>query len=102
MPINLLNRPFFNQKLLDTFYDTEKERFDQWNSATHVIVYDACSSELKYAVSAINTSKKFSERGWKGKSYILQGGFEEFSKRFPNLIDNQLSQAGSFTWEQNT
>jgi protein-tyrosine phosphatase len=55
-------------------------------------VYDAFSSEKKDATSAVNTLKKFSNEGWKGHSYVLRGGFQEFSKHFPKLIDNRSSQ----------
>lgn len=88
MPRDLLKWPFFSTKMhQDTFSsDAEKERFAQWKSATYIIVYDASSSKLEGAVSAVNTLKKFSNEGWKGYSYILRGGFHEFSKRFPYFI----------------
>jgi hypothetical protein len=94
IPTTLLKRPSFNlQKLQDTFTnDHEKERFSRWRSAKYVVVYDAYSSDKKDAVSAINTLKKFSNEGWKGHNYILRGGFAEFCKAYPKLIDNRTSQ----------
>jgi len=94
IPTTLLKRPSFNlQKLQDTFSkESEKARFCQWKAAKYIIVYDAFSSEKKDATSAINTLKKFSNEGWKGNSYILRGGFSEFHKQFPRLIDNGPNQ----------
>lgn len=94
IPTTLLKRPSFNlQKLKDTFTnDYEKERFSQWESAQHIVVYDAYSSEKKDAMSATNTLKKFSNEGWKGHGYILRGGFAEFSKNYPKFIDKQHGQ----------
>ncbi|KAF4623987.1 hypothetical protein G7Y89_g14189 [Cudoniella acicularis] len=94
IPTTLLKRPSFNlQKLQDTFTsESEKEKFAKWKFAKYIIVYDAYSSEKKDAVSAINTLKKFSSEGWKGTSYILRGGFAEFSRQYPQLIDNRSSQ----------
>ncbi|PVH77818.1 hypothetical protein DL98DRAFT_423014 [Cadophora sp. DSE1049] len=94
IPTTLLKRPSFNlQKLQDTFTnDSEKARFSEWKKAKYIVVYDAFSSEKKDAVSAVNTLKKFSNEGWKGNSYIVRGGFAEFAKAFPHLIDNRSSQ----------
>jgi protein-tyrosine phosphatase len=86
-----LKRPSFNlQKLQDTFTnESEKARFSQWKTSKYIVVYDAYSDEKKDASSAVNTLKKFSSEGWKGHSYILRGGFMEFSKHFPQLIDGR-------------
>jgi protein-tyrosine phosphatase len=83
IPTTLLKRPSFNvQKLQDTFAnDNEKARFSQWASANYIVVYDTSSVE-----------RKFSNEGWKGTGYILQGGFAEFAKTYPDLIDNRSSQ----------
>jgi len=92
IPTTLLKRPSFNlQKLQDTFTnEAEKARFSQWRNAKFIVLYDAFSEETREATSAINTLKKFSNEGWKGRSYILRGGFADFSKRFPRLIDRAL------------
>jgi hypothetical protein len=91
IPTTLLKRPSFNlQKLQETFTnEAEKARFSQWRNAKYIIVYDASAVEKKDASSAINTLKKFTNQGWKGQSYILRGGFAEFSEHFPQLIDNR-------------
>ena len=94
IPSTLLKRASFNiEKLRETFTnDAEKERFAQWKNAKYIIVYDGFSSEKKDATSSINTLKKFTNEGWEGQSYILRGGFHEFSKVYPKLIDNCSSQ----------
>jgi hypothetical protein len=94
IPTTLLKRATFNlQKLQDTFtIEAEKARFCQWKAAKYLVVYDAFSSEKKDATSAINTLKKFTNEGWKGNAYILRGGFTEFHKHYPQLIDNGANQ----------
>lgn len=94
IPTTLLKRPSFNlQKLKDTFTnEAEKVRFSEWPNAKYIVVYDAFSSEKKDAISAVNTLKKFTSEGWKGHCYILRGGFADFSKAFPKLVDNRSSQ----------
>lgn len=94
IPTTLLKRPSFNlQKLQDTFTnEAEKARFSRWRNVNIIVVYDAFSDEKKDATSAINTLKKFSNEGWKGQSYILRGGFADFSKNFPQLVDNRSTQ----------
>jgi hypothetical protein len=88
IPTTLLKRPSFNlQKLQDTFStEAEKERFAAWKTAQYIVVYDAFSSEKKDAISAVNTLKKFENEGWKGHSYILRGGFQEFTKTNPRSV----------------
>lgn len=94
IPTTLLKRPSFNlQKLQDTFTnEEEKARFAQWKGCKSLVVYDAQSSEKKDALSAVNTLKKFSNEGWNGNSYIVRGGFAEFSATFPQLIDHKSVQ----------
>lgn len=94
IPTTLLKRPSFDlQKLQDTFTnEEERARFAEWPNAKYIVVYDAFSSDKKDAVSAINTLKKFTNHGWKGNCYILSGGFKEFSKEYPELVDDRSSQ----------
>ncbi|KAJ4376461.1 hypothetical protein N0V83_001745 [Neocucurbitaria cava] len=91
IPTTLLKRPSFNvQKLAETFKDEEsRERFERWRSSKHIIVYDTNSSQLKDAAICINTLKKFTNEGWSGGTYIIRGGFHEFSQRFPSWITQQ-------------
>ena len=89
IPTTLLKRPSFNtQKLLDTFtLDEEKERFSQWRDSRLIVLYDSNSSQLKDAASAVNTVKKFTNEGWKGNAYIVRGGFQEISRKVPDLLE---------------
>ncbi|EMD60772.1 hypothetical protein COCSADRAFT_235794 [Bipolaris sorokiniana ND90Pr] len=93
IPTTLLKRASFNvQKLAETFkQDDQKERFDRWRSCKHIIVYDANSSQLKDATACVNTLKKFTTEGWSGGTFIIRGGFQEFSARFPSWITSQGS-----------
>ena len=94
IPTTLLKRPSFNLvKLSDTFkIEEEKVRFSTWRVCKYIVVYDVRSTEKRDATSAINTLKKFTNEGWEGRSCILRGGIEEFSRKYPHLIDNRSSQ----------
>ena len=93
IPTTLLKRPSFNvQKLAETFSkDFEKEKFSHWKEVKYIVVYDASSSQMKDATSSVNTLKKFTNEQWRGKPYIIRGGFAEFSNSFPDLVDRQSS-----------
>ncbi|KAL1610284.1 phosphotyrosine-specific ptp2-like protein [Paraconiothyrium brasiliense] len=97
IPTTLLKRASFSvQKLAETFKDDEeKQKFEQWRSSKHIVVYDASSSQMKDAGTCINTLKKFTSEGWTGGSYIIRGGFQEFAAKFPNRISRGSSQAAS-------
>ena len=89
IPTTLLKRPSFNtQKLKETFtLEEEREKFSQWKSCAVIVLYDANSHQLKDAQSALNTLKKFTNEGWNGGAYVVRGGFQELSKRCPDLIE---------------
>lgn len=88
IPTTLLKRPSFNvAKLAETFKDAEsKKKFEGWRSSRYIIVYDPDSVQLKDAAICVNTLKKFTSEGWSGCSYIIRGGFAEFSSTFPRLV----------------
>jgi len=88
IPTTLLKRPAFNvQKLADTFNaEEDKAKFSRWQEASHIIVYDAASLQLKDATSSVNTLKKFRTEGYKGKICIIQGGFNVVSRQRPDLV----------------
>jgi hypothetical protein len=94
IPTTLLKRPSFNLvKLTDTFKaEEEKACFSKWRVCKYIVVYDARSTEKRDATSAINTLKKFTNEGWEGCPCILRGGIEEFSRRYPHLMDDQSGQ----------
>lgn len=78
------------QRLLDTFTkENEKARFAAWKQTQFVVVYDANSMQLKDATSSVNTLKKFTNEGWRGATYIIRGGFDTVSKKFPEQIDKR-------------
>lgn len=93
IPTTLLKRATFNlQKLQTTFHaDQDQEKFANWRTTSHLIVYDAFSSEKRDAVSAMNMIKKFTSEGYSGSANILRGGFNAFASVFPNLIDRASS-----------
>lgn len=88
IPTTLLKRASFNvQKLAETFKDDEeKEKFEQWRSCKHIVVYDTNSAQMKDAATCINTLKKFTNEGWTGGCYIIRGGFQEFGSKFPQWV----------------
>jgi len=89
IPTTLLKRPSFNvQKLADTFtIEAEKAKFARWKESRFIVFYDGSSSQMKDAVSSVNTLKKFTNEGWAGYAYVVRGGFAEFSSRFPDMIN---------------
>lgn len=88
IPTTLLKRASFNvQKLCETFKEEDhRAKFERWRSSKYIIVYDSDSAQLKDATTCINALKKFANEGWKGCSYIIRGGFSEFSKKFPSFV----------------
>ena len=93
IPTTLLKRPSFNvQKLTETFTkEQEKEKFSHWKETNYIIVYDASSAQLKDATSSVNTLKKFTNEGWHGTSLVIRGGFLDFSRKVPDLVDRRRS-----------
>ena len=93
IPTTLLKRSSFNvQKLSETFTkENERAKFAQWRDAMFIIVYDANSMQLNDATSSVNTLKKFTNEKWRGATLIIRGGFDNFSKKFPDQVDNRLA-----------
>jgi len=91
IPTTLLKRASFNvQRLADTFSkETEKAKFAEWSQTKFIIVYDAASTQLKDATSSVNTLKKFTSENYKGATLIIRGGFNVFSKKFPEQVDER-------------
>ncbi|KAI4187825.1 MAG: hypothetical protein LQ346_005428 [Caloplaca aetnensis] len=94
LPTTLLKRTTYDVgKLAGTFTKPEaKAKFDQWKDANIIIVYDASSSQLKDAMTCVNTLKKFTNEGWQGSQIIVKGGFAAISKSCPTLIDKGSGQ----------
>jgi hypothetical protein len=99
IPTTLLKRPSYNTaKLAETFNRNldQKKRFERWRSCKYIIVYDASASKAKDAMPCVNMLKKFATEGWTGSSCIIRGGFVDFSRHFPNMIQyGNGSQSGS-------
>ncbi|KAF2687127.1 tyrosine-protein phosphatase-like protein non-receptor [Lentithecium fluviatile CBS 122367] len=97
IPTTLLKRASFNvQKLAETFKDEEqRQKFESWRNSKHIIVYDATSSQLQDAITCVNTLKKFTTEGWKGGSYIIRGGFQEFANIFPTWVTHGSAQSST-------
>jgi tyrosine-protein phosphatase 2/3 len=89
IPTTLLKRSTFNlQKLQQTFQaENDQEKFAHWRDTTHLVVYDAQSSDRRDAVSALNMVKKFANEGYSGSANILRGGFNAFAAAYPDLVD---------------
>lgn len=87
-PTTLLKRPMYNtRKLADTFKSPDqRQKFEKWRTSRYIVVYDVNSSRTKDSQTSLHMLKKFTAEGWSGTSYIIRGGFHEFSKQFPNLI----------------
>lgn len=88
IPTTLLKRPSFNvQKLSETFKDDDQRRkFLGWRNAHAIVIYDSSAAQLKDAQMCVNTINKFKNEGYEGTLYIIRGGFNEFSRRFPNYV----------------
>lgn len=95
IPTTLLKRPAFNvQKLTDTFtVPQEKMKFSSWRTASHIIAYDAASSQHKDAQSCVNTLRKFRGEGYTGEICILRGGFNTISRQQPDLIEKSATKS---------
>ena len=91
IPTTLLKRASFDvPRLADTFSkEEEKAKFAGWRQMKFIIVYDAASAQLKDATSSVNTLKKFNNEGYQGATLIIRGGFNTYSKRFPEQIDGR-------------
>ena len=89
IPTTLLKRPSFNiQKLAETFTEErEKAKFADWKQSKYIVVYDTSATQLKDAVSCVNTLKKFVNQGWQGEALIVRGGFLDFSRRYPDMVE---------------
>ena len=97
VPTTLLKRPTFNlQKLQQTFQsEQDRDKFAAWTQATHLVVYDAASSERRDATSGMNMLKKFTNEGYAGSISILRGGFRTFAAAYPQLVDRTSGKSAA-------
>ncbi|KAK8094091.1 hypothetical protein PG997_000776 [Apiospora hydei] len=91
IPTTLLKRATFNLEKLQKTLQTEEdqEKFSQWRSVKHLIIYDASSSEKRDALSAINMFKKFTAESFTENAYLLRGGFNAFASAYPDWVDRR-------------
>ncbi|ORY64149.1 protein-tyrosine phosphatase [Pseudomassariella vexata] len=98
IPTTLLKRATFDLQKLQTTLQTEEDqdKFAQWRTVKHLIVYDGASSEKRDAHSAMNMFKKFANEGYEGNTYLLRGGFNAFASSQAGLVDrrNAAERAG--------
>jgi protein-tyrosine phosphatase len=73
----------------------QKKKFERWRSCKYIVVYDASATKTKDAMACINMLKKFATEGWNGTSHIIRGGFHEFSRQFPALIQHDSDSVSS-------
>lgn len=90
IPTTLLKRSTYNtERLAKTFTKAdEKAQFDRWRNVKIIVVYDAASTQLRDAISCVNTLKKFTNENWSGATFIIRGGFNSFSKKYPDQVDD--------------
>ncbi|KAI9725322.1 MAG: hypothetical protein M1828_003337 [Chrysothrix sp. TS-e1954] len=93
IPTTLLKRASYNvERLADTFKDeAQKARFSDWKNCKTIVVYDGSSTSLLEAGTCLNIIKKFASEGWKGESLVVRGGFDAFSRKFPNLVETEAT-----------
>ncbi|KAF2863777.1 hypothetical protein K470DRAFT_261777 [Piedraia hortae CBS 480.64] len=97
IPTTLLKRPSFNiQKLTETFkLEDQRSRFESWHKSNYIIVYDSSSTQAKDSSICVNTLKKFENEGYKGIVHVIEGGFNEFNKKFASHTECGPTMAAS-------
>lgn len=102
IPTTLLKRPAFSvHKLAETFTDEQKRRkFENYKNCRYIVVYDACSTQPRDAVTPMHVLKKFVAEGWHGHALILKGGFTRASEEAPDMIDKSGPSSASATTAQ--
>jgi protein-tyrosine phosphatase len=97
VPTTLLKRPAYDTKRLAATFESpeQRQKFEGWPNYQYVIVYDGGSSPRKDASGCENMLKKFEKAGWTGTSYIISGGFSEFAKEFPSLVQHDIASGGT-------
>ncbi|KIW08357.1 uncharacterized protein PV09_01273 [Verruconis gallopava] len=88
IPTTLLKRPAYNtNKLRETFtVEEQRAKFDNWRDCKSIVIYDANSTKMKDAAPCLKMLEKFKNEGWNGASYIIRGGFLDFSRKFPSAV----------------
>lgn len=99
VPTTLLKRPSYDTgRLAETFKDVaQQERFLKWETCKYIIVYDASTAQMKDRdiANCLNILKKFTNEGWSGEPSIIRGGFMDFSRNFPDWLQQNDEAPGS-------
>ena len=91
LPTTLLKRSSFDLQEISQTLKEEGDilKFRQWREARFLVVYDADSSDLKSANSAVLLMGKFRNERFRGATLIIKGGFGAFSKEYPEQVDDR-------------
>jgi len=100
VPSTLLKRPKFSLTNLSTMIASVSARnvFDQWPSATRILVYDSDVSRLVDGSGVLGLLRKFEASGFKGELAWLVGGHNAVAR----LSSECLESAGSPSPEPET
>lgn len=91
VPTTLLKRPAFDLQRLATMLPSAsaRARFEAWNSASRILVYDADSSALTDGSNLLGLLRKFRSAGYTGDVAWLQGGMQALWRENRHLIDER-------------
>ncbi|KAK4650545.1 hypothetical protein QC762_708400 [Podospora pseudocomata] len=74
----------------DTFVDDQSRRsFSKWSTCRCVVFYDRVIEFPWECPTASALGKKFGEKGWKGRCFVLKGHYREFSASFDRYISGE-------------
>ncbi|KAI9894754.1 MAG: hypothetical protein M1814_002111 [Vezdaea aestivalis] len=90
----LLKRQSYTaDKVADGIQDpSQRARFKTWRLTPLTLVYDDRASTIQEAASLTTMLNKFPKTERQGAALILKGGFDDFSRRFPELIDQSTPE----------
>lgn len=88
VPSTLLKRPLFSLEKLSAMLPStsSQERFNQWRSASRIIVYDGDAAAIPEGSNIFGLLKKFKKEGFTGDLGWLQGGFQAVWKTQRDLV----------------
>jgi len=86
-PHVLTNAPITLHDLAETFRNTHDRVYSsQWENVSYIIFYDDLPLQTK-DVASILSEEFYGKNGWTGKICILEGGFVQCAKEYPELIE---------------
>ncbi|THH12170.1 hypothetical protein EW145_g171 [Phellinidium pouzarii] len=89
VPSTLLKRPAFTLQKLATMLSSSvaRSRFQAWNKASRILVYDADSAVLHDGSNILGLLRKFRAEGFSGDIAWLQGGIQALWRDQRHLVD---------------